>query len=375
MARPSGKPVRVLLIAPSKDILGGQSVQASRILGNLEREPLVEATFLPMNPRLGPFQFLKKIKFVRTAVTSLTFLARLLWQAPRHDIVHVFAASYYSFVWAPAPAIVVSKLLGKKCILNYRDGQAEDHMANWPIANRLVRMADVVVAPSGYLVDVFKKFGIEARAIYNIIDPSPFHYRERDKPRPIFLHNRILEPLYNIQCTLRAFKRILARYPEATLRLAHDGPSRGELEEYARSLKLKNTTFIGKVPHAEIADLYDSADIYLTNPDFDCMPGSLLECYSSGLPIIATHAGGIPYIAFDEKTALLIPKDDDEAMAERAFRLLEEDGLAAKLARAGRAELDRYSWDETVRDLWMGLYAELTGRPEVAEPLLPSRPA
>ena len=66
MASRSDKPVRVLLIAPSKDILGGQSVQASRILANLEREPLVEATFLPMNPRLGPFQFLKKIKFVRT---------------------------------------------------------------------------------------------------------------------------------------------------------------------------------------------------------------------------------------------------------------------------------------------------------------------
>ncbi len=359
MSNRSGKPIRVLLIAPSPEILGGQSVQAQRILGNLAREPHIRATFLPMNPRLGPFQFLKKIKFVRTAATFLTFLARLLWNAPRHDIIHVFAASYYSFVWAPAPAILVARLLGKKCILNYRDGQAEDHMANWPIANKRVRMADVVVAPSGYLVDVFKKFDIPASAIFNIIDPSPFHYREREKPRPIFLHNRILEPLYNIQCTLRAFQRIQQRYPEATLTLAHDGPSRGELEAYVRKLNLRNTEFIGKVPHNQIAELYDSVDIYLTSPNFDCMPGSLLECYSSGLPIIATDAGGIPYIAFNEKTALLVPRDDDEAMASAAFRLLEEEGLAVRLARAGRDELDRYSWDARVRDQWVGLYEDL----------------
>ena len=366
MSAPSGKPVRVLLIAPSFDILGGQSVQASRIIGNLAREPLVRATFLPMNPRLGPLQFLKKIKFVRTAATVLAFLARLLWQVPRHDIVHVFAAAYYSFVWAPAPAILAGRLFGKKVILNYRDGQAEDHLRNWPIAFRIIQMADVIVAPSGYLVDVFARFGLKARAIFNIIDPGAFRYRERAKPRPIFLHNRILEPLYNIQCTLRAFRRIQERYPEATLTLAHEGPSRQELEEYARGLGLRSARFIGKAPHSQIPALYDAADIYLTSPNLDCMPGSLLECYSSGLPIVATEAGGIPYILFDEKTGLLVPKDDDEAMANAAFRLLEEDGLALRLTRAGRAELDRYSWDKNVRDLWVGLYAEFTGRPEVA---------
>lgn len=371
MAERADRPVRVLLIAPSPEILGGQSVQGQRILKNLAREPLVEATFLPMNPRLGPLQFLKKVKFIRTAATVAAFLVRLVWNLPRVDIVHVFAASYFSFLWAPAPAILLGKLFGKKVILNYRDGQAEDHVANWPFALRMVKAADAVAAPSYYLVDVFKKFGVEARGIFNIIDPTPFHYRERPNPRPIFLHNRILEPLYNIQCTLRAFRRIQERYPEATLTLAHDGPSRAELEEYARKLQLKNTTFIGKVPHNRIADLYDSVDIYLTSPNFDCMPGSLLECYASGLPVVATEAGGIPYIAFDEKTALLVPKDDDDAMANAAFRLLEEEGLAVRLARAGRAELDRYSWDKTVRDLWVGLYADLTERPEIrqAEPL------
>ena len=39
-----------------------------------------------------------------------------------------------------------------------------------------------------------------------------------------------------------------------------------------------------RVPHSKIVELYDSVHIYLTCPDLDCMPGSLLEYYASGLP-------------------------------------------------------------------------------------------
>jgi glycosyltransferase involved in cell wall biosynthesis len=84
------------------------------------------------------------------------------------------------------------------------------------------------------------------------------------------------------------------------------------------------------------------------------------------LPIVATAAGGIPYIAENERTALLVPLDDHEAMAAAALRLLEEEGLAVRLARAGRAELRKFTWDGGVRDTWMRAYAELAARPDVA---------
>ena len=44
------KPIRVLLIAPSMDILGGQAVQAERLLTRLRQEPSLEMGFLPINP-------------------------------------------------------------------------------------------------------------------------------------------------------------------------------------------------------------------------------------------------------------------------------------------------------------------------------------
>src|SRR6185436_16620091 len=129
------------------------------------------------------------------------------------------------------------------------------------------------------------------------------------------------------------FQIVQRQYPEARLTVAHDGPSRPELEALARRLELRNTEFIGRVPHSKIAALYDDADIYLTSPDFDCMPGSILECFASGLPVVATNAGGIPYIATDGETALLVPRDDHEAMARAAVRLLEDPGLVERLTR------------------------------------------
>ena len=121
---------------------------------------------------------------------------------------------------------------------------------------------------------------------------------------------------------------------------------------------LRNVKFVGTVPQNEVPGLYDEADIYLTSPDVDNMPGSLLECYASGLPLVATQAGGIPYIARNEETALLVDLNDHEAMARAALRLIEEEGLAQRLARAARLRCELYS-GTAVRKDWLALYAEL----------------
>jgi glycosyltransferase involved in cell wall biosynthesis len=356
------KPIRILLVAPSLDILGGQSVQATRLLASLRKEPSLHLDFQPINPRFpGPIAGLKRIKFVRTLATFALYVSQLGARAWRYDVLHVFSAAYTSYMLWSLPALFFAKLYSKTIILNYRDGQAEDHLRNWRTALPTLRRMDAVVSPTPYLVDVFAKFGMRIRSISNIIDNGEFKHRARGKLAPLFLHNRILEPLYNIPCTLRAFQIVQRRYPEARLIIAHEGPLRPELEELARRLELRNTEFIGRVPHPKIAGLYDAADIYLTSPDFDCMPGSILECFASGLPVVATNAGGIPYIATDNETALLIPCGDHEAMARAAIRLLEDPELVARLTRNALEECKKYE-EGSVRRQWKLLYEQIANR-------------
>jgi glycosyltransferase involved in cell wall biosynthesis len=359
MSAAAEKPIRVLLIAPSMDILGGQAVQAERLLARLGKEPSLRMGFLPITPRLpGPLRLLQKIKYVRTAAAFLVYNSKLFWRARSYDLLHIFSAGLWSYTLWTIPALIASKLYGKKALVNYRDGQCEQHLREFRTATPTLRMADMLVAPSGFLVDVFARHGLQARSIFNIMDFSRFQYRQRRKLRPVLMTNRILEPLYNVECILRAFVIIQERYPNASLTIAHDGPSRPGLEKMARELKLRNTPFIGRVPHEQVPSLYESTELYLTTPNIDCMPGSILECFASGVPVVATKAGGIPYIAENERTALLVDINDHEAVAQRVFRLLEDEELVVRLTNNAREEVNRYDWS-CVRAQWVAAYHEL----------------
>ena len=357
--QPIGKRVSLLLIGPSMDILGGQAVQVRRLLGILEDVPDIEVTFLPINPRPPrPFLWVLSIRGLRTIVTFAQYIVRLAWTIPQHEVIHIFSAGLTSYALWTVPALLLARLWRKKMILNYHDGQGDQHLTEWRSAKPTIALADRVVTPSGFLVDVFRKHDIEARSIVNIIDTSRFIYRKRRKLRPVFMTNRILEPLYNVECILRAFSIIQKSYPEATLTIAHDGPSKSSLEEMARDLKLENTRFIGRVPHEKVTELYDAADIYLTSPNIDNMPVSLLECFAAGLPIVATKVGGIPYVATDRESALLVDRNDHEALAARSMELLQNEDLVEHITNGGLEAVKRYH-PAPVREQWSALYREL----------------
>ncbi len=367
-SRQAATRLRVLMIAPSLDMLGGQSRQCARLRGNLEAEPSLKVAFQPVNPRLpGVLGHLQTIKYVRTFLTTSLYWVQLLFRAPRYDILHVFSASYYSYMLSAMPAILVGKLYGKKVILNYRSGEAEDHLQNWRTALPTIRLADVVVVPSGYLVDVFARFGVKARAISNIVELDRFNFRERRPLRPVFLTSRLLEPLYNVGCVLRAFGLIQKRVPEATLTVAGEGWMRNELEQLSRELGLQQVEFIGGVPFADMPEMYNSADIYLTATDLDNMPSSIVECLAAGLPVVTTDAGGIPYIVRHEETCLMIARNDHEAMAAGALRLLEDQEFAARIARNAREHCRRFSWP-VVQQEWLKLYHEVVGGNPARDP-------
>ncbi|HEX7331555.1 MAG TPA: glycosyltransferase family 4 protein [Pyrinomonadaceae bacterium] len=352
--------LRVLLAAPSLDILGGQSRQAVRLMEGLKREPDLEIGFIPHNPRLpGVLRSLQAIKYVRTVVTTLYYIVLLLLRVPRYDIVHIFCASYYSYSLCAIPALFVARLFGKKSILNYRSGEAEDHLENWRTAVPTIRWANEVVVPSGYLVDVFARYGLRARAIYNIVELDRFVFRERQPLRPKFLTSRLLEPLYNVPCVLRAFAIIQDRYPDAGLTVAADGWMRGELEQLARDLKLRNTSFIGFVGFEDMPALYDAADIYLSATNIDNMPSSITESMACGLNVVTTDGGGaIPYIMTNEVTGLIVDRDDHEALAAAAIRLLDDNELALRLVRNAHESSRKFTWPH-IRNEWLKLYREL----------------
>ena len=348
--------MRIALVAPSLEILGGQAVQARALLQGLRGEGY-EVLFIPINPGPPPgLRPLGRYSYVRTAANEALYLGTLLRIRPA-DVVHIFSASYWSFVLAPLPAILVGRGLGKRVVLNYHSGEAADHLARWGLrVHPWLRLADEIVVPSEFLRAVFARHGYRARVIRNIVDTSRFGYRERRILRPRLLSTRNLEPHYRIDTTLAAFARVRASHPGATLVVAGCGSDEGRLRRLAGSLGVEGIRFVGRVEPEAMPRLYDEADIFLNASVIDNQPLSVLEAFAGGLPVVSTGTGGIAALVRDGETGLIVPPGDAGAMADAVTALLANPAHAAALARRARQEAERYTWPR-VRDEWAALYA------------------
>jgi glycosyltransferase involved in cell wall biosynthesis len=352
-------PYKVLIAAPSLDIMGGQAVQADLLIKGLRADG-VEVGFVPHNPRPpGILYQLTKIKYVRTLIVSFFYICRLLCMIPNYDIVHVFSASYRSFLISPTPAILIAKYLGKKVIINYRSGECRDHLQRqgW-IAIPILKMVDIIVVPSGYLVDEFADFGLKASYVYNLVDFTQFVYKPREEFSPRIIVARNLEKLYNINASVKAFKIVKEKYPEAKLTIVGAGNDEQNIRDFVKSENIPDISFTGRVERDDIAKLYAEHDIFLNSSDIDNMPVSFLEAYASGLAVVSTDAGGIPYICESGRTGLLVEKNDHEALAREMLRIIEDNGLGKSLTQSAKKECVKFTWP-SVREGWHEVYREL----------------
>jgi glycosyltransferase involved in cell wall biosynthesis len=356
--------IKVAVVAPSLRILGGQAVQADRLLRAWRNDPDVDAWLVPVNPVAPvPFRWLLRMKYVRTLVTELTYVPLLLRELARADVVHVFSASYASFLLAPLPAVLIGRTFGRPVILNYRSGEAPDHLRRSSIARHTLARVNSNIVPSSFLVDVFHEFGVRASVIPNLVDLNRFRFKLRGPLRPRLVSTRNFDALYNVACTIRAFRLVQDRWPDASLTLVGGGPQDGMLRQVVASLELKNVVFAGQVPPDEIAGYYTANDIYIQSPNIDNMPTSVIEAYASGLPVVSTAAGGVPAILTPGEEGLLAPLDDHETLAAHVLHLLDDSALAQRLADAAYARCRECTWS-TVRAQWLAAYRDVLTRPD-----------
>lgn len=336
---------------------------AAQLVADLRRDE-VAIDFQPIDPEPPGFlRVAKRIKYVRTLVVSIFYLAALLRRVPRYDVVHIFSASYLSFMIAQAPAILIARFFRKKVVLSYHSGECDDHLRRWGrVVYPLLRMVDRIVVPSGYLVEVFAKHGFSATPIPNIIDVEKFRFRKRAELRPKLLVPRMLEPLYNISCAIRAFSIIKERIPDASMTILGTGTQEEELKQLVESLALADVEFAGRVERDEIAAVYDDHDLFLNSSSIDNLPVSILEAFAAGLPVVTTAAGGIPYVVEDRETGHVVAVDDHRALAERVLEVLSRPAETGELIEAAYEEVQKYRWP-SVGEKWHRLNRSLADTP------------
>ncbi len=380
MTASAAKPLRVAIVAASMRYVGGHSVQADLLVRSWHQDRAVEARFIPVDPAFPRMlAWLERIPFLRTVIRQPIYMASL-WRAFKQaDIAHIFSASYWSFLVAPAPAWLVARVRGVRTLINYHSGEAQDHLRRSRTAKEILRRTDRLIVPSRYLVDVFGEFGLDAKAVPNIVDLEQFSFRVREPLRPRLICTRGFHPYYSVDIVVRAFAEVKRIYPEATLCLAGGGHEERSIRNLVRKLRLEEcVNFAGIASRQEIGRLYDEADVFLNASWLDNMPISILEAFACGTPVVTTAPEGIKYLVEHDRTGLLSEPGDWMALSANVIRVLRDADLAARVASNAHEESRRYRW-RAVREQWLEVYQSLRREkaPEHAVDLteLPVEPA
>ncbi|MGE5183773.1 MAG: glycosyltransferase family 4 protein [Acidobacteriota bacterium] len=347
---------RIALVAASTEILGGQAVQAAALVDALRGDGW-DVTFLPVNvPFPRGLGWLRRIRYARTIVNEALYLASL--RALRdHDVVHVFTASYWSFLLVVPPVLVAARLLGLRTVVNYHSGEADDHLARHGVlVHPWLAMADELVVPSRYLRGVFARYGHDAKVVPNIVDLARFPYRERAALRPRLLSNRNLEPYYRVDDAIRAHALVAHRHGDARLVVAGDGSEAARLHALADELAPGSVEFVGRVEPADMPALYDACDVELNASVVDNQPLSILEAFAAGVPVVSTPTGDLVSMVRTGETGVSVPPRDPAAMAGAVEWLLAHPDDARRLARRAHAEVEQHRWS-SVRGEWQAVYA------------------
>jgi colanic acid/amylovoran biosynthesis glycosyltransferase len=142
-----------------------------------------------------------------------------------------------------------------------------------------------------------------------------------------------------------------------------DGPLRPQLEAAAAANGVR-AVFHGALPNEQVLGLYRRATVYClpcvvaASGDRDGLPTSVLEAMALGLPVVATSLNGLAEAVVHERTGVVVPGHDPEALADALERLLGDPELRGELARAARRHVEeRFALERSV-ELLRSLFPE-----------------
>ncbi|MFH1215536.1 MAG: glycosyltransferase family 4 protein [Pseudomonadota bacterium] len=339
---------RVCLICEFPPPPGGMAQQANLLFDLLISEN-VNVKKCDTNIRMPIFfHNLEKKLLFKILVKLPMLLWRMFLNIKSCDVVHVFSIAGVGFFVITAPAVLISRFFRKRVIVNYHAGYFKDFYDNYNkrLINFILKRADCITTPLDYLKNEFQYAGFGIKEIPNIVDLKRFHFRHREFFKPKFIVTRHLRSVYGVDVVIKAFAKIINRYPNATLIVAGDGNRMKELRELASKLNIEsNIEFTGYLEKEDLVQIYEKSDIFLNGSRRDNMPISILESYAAGLPVVTTNPMGIPHFVKHGVTGLLVEIDDHDELAKSALSILDNPIIGRDLVNNAKCYADSLMWD------------------------------
>lgn len=221
---------------------------------------------------------------------------------------------------------------------------------SWKYTIAYYNRCDLILSPSQCMARELVNYGLKKPFIVfpNPIDIELFkpaaNLRQKNKLKAklgikgkAFIYHGRISYEKSIDQVIKAFALTAKEIPSLTLIIAGSGPEKDNLIKLVEKLGLTKKVVFTPFEHKpELIDFLRASDVFLTACKNENMPLAVLEAMSTGLPVIAVDALGLPEIVKNEVNGFIVPPDSPEAMARKMQELVADDKLLKKFSVASR---------------------------------------
>ncbi len=236
-----------------------------------------------------------------------------------------------------------------------------------PALRWFTRRAQAVTCNSSYTAAAIKKLGTCEVIVCPFGSPIPEHATPlpTNTVKQILFVGRLIERK-GVEYLLRALPLVQEQIP-AQLVIVGNGVLLDTLKAQVVEMGLQDSvTFRVDIPESELMEAYRQSDVFVlpaivdSRGDTEGLGVVLIEALSFRRPVVASEVGGIVDVVQHEKTGLLVPEKDPQALANALARVLADPALAQRLAEDGYAHVQEvFDWDRILDDLEV-LYQDIT---------------
>jgi glycosyltransferase involved in cell wall biosynthesis len=233
------------------------------------------------------------------------------------------------------PSGVVAMATGKPFVVQVWGTDIELARRAPSLAQRVLRRARLVIAPSTALAEEARRLGAkDVRTIPSGVE-LPAEVGEEAAPPEILYAGRLSPE--------KGVRELVAATNGLPLVVVGDGPLRDEVPDAT-----------GFLPHDELEERYARAAVVACPSHREGFGVVCAEAMAHARPVVAGDVGGLRDLVVHEETGLLVPPGDVAVLREALTRLLDDADLRRRFGEAGRARIaEHFTWrrfaDETLR--------------------------
>jgi glycosyltransferase involved in cell wall biosynthesis len=151
---------------------------------------------------------------------------------------------------------------------------------------------------------------------------------------------------------IEAMPQILERHPDANLCVAGDGQELNVIKKLADNLGVADRIkFLGALANKALPKLFQTADVVVfpsiiaANGDREGFGLVLVEALGCECAAVVTDLPAMRDIVRDRKTALIVPQQNSQQIADKVIQLLDNHSLRKSIGKEGRRYVvQRFDW-------------------------------